>query len=283
MDAIRIYKSAFDICAAYDADTQARLVGYMAMYALTGNEPQFADSDPARYVWPALKEKADRTCESYEQKASAGRAGGNQRASNAQAEVKQTPSTSQAEVKQTESTEVTEVKPETDTDTNTDTETDKDINVLRAREAKKTLMNRFERVWAAYPRKVAKPQALKAFEKVKPDEDLLAAMLEALERWKASDQWTRDGGQYIPHPATWLNQRRWEDEVPKPVPVGKPERRVNAQQYEQRDYSGENDDEEMARMVLRNAASARQSGVDVDTLARKYPEIAKKYGVEATA
>jgi hypothetical protein len=27
-----------------------------------------------------------------------------------------------------------------------------------------------------------------------------------------SAEWTKDGGQFIPHPATWLNQKRWEDE-----------------------------------------------------------------------
>lgn len=39
----------------------------------------------------------------------------------------------------------------------------------------------------------------------------LAAALEGLERWKGSRDWLKDGGQFIPHPATFLNQRRWED------------------------------------------------------------------------
>ena len=39
------------------------------------------------------------------------------------------------------------------------------------------------------------------------------SVIEAVERQKRSDQWTRDNGQYIPHPATWLNQGRWEDEL----------------------------------------------------------------------
>jgi hypothetical protein len=40
-------------------------------------------------------------------------------------------------------------------------------------------------------------------------------MLRALSWQRAQDQWTKDGGQYIPNPATWLNQKRWEDEKPK--------------------------------------------------------------------
>ena len=49
-------------------------------------------------------------------------------------------------------------------------------------------------------------------------------MLEAIEKHKASSQWQKDGGQFIPHPATWLNQERWEDEIndnAKIVPIRK--------------------------------------------------------------
>lgn len=69
----------------------------------------------------------------------------------------------------------------------------------------------FEAFWAAYPRKTAKDNAAKAFAKLRPDDRLLAAMLAALELQKAWPQWTKDRGEFIPHPATWLNGRRWED------------------------------------------------------------------------
>lgn len=45
-------------------------------------------------------------------------------------------------------------------------------------------------------------------------------MLKAIEVQKKSDQWQRDNGQYIPYPATWLNGRRWEDEI-QPIGNGK--------------------------------------------------------------
>lgn len=77
----------------------------------------------------------------------------------------------------------------------------------------KNLLRLFDAFWSAYPRKVAKPNALKAFEKIQPDDALLAKMLTAIDRAKASPQWIKDGGQFIPHPATWLNAHRWEDEV----------------------------------------------------------------------
>ncbi len=72
---------------------------------------------------------------------------------------------------------------------------------------------RFAEFWKAYPKKVGKEAARKAFKKIKPTADLLQRMLEAIKEQKASDQWKRDNGQYIPNPATWLNQGRWEDEA----------------------------------------------------------------------
>ena len=73
----------------------------------------------------------------------------------------------------------------------------------------------FGAFWTAYPNKKAKPAALKAFTKLKPDTALLDEMLKAIATQKQWAQWQKDNGQYIPMPSTWLNQRRWEDELPK--------------------------------------------------------------------
>lgn len=72
----------------------------------------------------------------------------------------------------------------------------------------------FERFWKAYPKKKAKATARKAWAKLNPDMELCRTMSAALEKQKRSDDWLRDGGRYIPYPATWINQRRWEDELP---------------------------------------------------------------------
>lgn len=72
---------------------------------------------------------------------------------------------------------------------------------------------RFRAFWSEYPKKTGKGAAEKAFQKIKPSEDLLQSMLKAIENQKQSDQWRRDNGQFIPLPATWLNQKRWEDET----------------------------------------------------------------------
>lgn len=78
---------------------------------------------------------------------------------------------------------------------------------------------RFDRFWSAYPRKVKKAEALRWWAKQQPGDDLLAAILQAIGRESLSGQWQRDNGQFIPHPPTWLNSRRWEDEPIVLAPV----------------------------------------------------------------
>lgn len=70
----------------------------------------------------------------------------------------------------------------------------------------------FLRFWAAYPKKKSKVLAEKAFAKINPNEQLLVAMLAAVERAKTSRDWQKNDGQFIPYPASWLNARRWEDD-----------------------------------------------------------------------
>ncbi len=70
----------------------------------------------------------------------------------------------------------------------------------------------FDRFWSMYPRKVSKGAAERAFQTINPDEQLVGRMCAAIERAKTSDQWRKDGGQFIPHAATWLRAKGWEDE-----------------------------------------------------------------------
>lgn len=71
----------------------------------------------------------------------------------------------------------------------------------------------FNRFWEAYPKKRSKQDAKKAWDKLGPDIALCRIMAEALKRQKCSAEWEREGGRFIPLPATWLRGRRWEDEL----------------------------------------------------------------------
>lgn len=69
----------------------------------------------------------------------------------------------------------------------------------------------FDRFWKAYPKKVGKDAAQRAFDKRKPDADLTDKMVETVETWKKTSEWMHENGKFIPNPATWLNQGRWKD------------------------------------------------------------------------
>lgn len=76
----------------------------------------------------------------------------------------------------------------------------------------------FFQFWEAYPRKVAKQDAIKAWQKIKPSAEVFTKILTALESFKGSSQWRSDNGKFIPHPATWLNGRRFEDDLKTATP-----------------------------------------------------------------
>lgn len=80
----------------------------------------------------------------------------------------------------------------------------------------------FDDFWTTYPRKVSKGDAEKAFAKLNPDEHLLGMILAAVQRAMTREQWQKDGGRFIPHPATWLNRRGWEDEDVDPAAEAHP-------------------------------------------------------------
>ena len=85
-----------------------------------------------------------------------------------------------------------------------DTDTDKD--------KEEPIYAHFDAFWNAYPRKKDKAKAMQAWQKIKKEPDVLEKILSALEWQGRSDDWTKDGGKFIPHPSTYLNGRRWEDE-----------------------------------------------------------------------
>jgi hypothetical protein len=70
----------------------------------------------------------------------------------------------------------------------------------------------FEQFWKIYPRKVAKGDARKAWLTTTTIRPPIADLVKAVYAARASKQWLKDDGEFIPHPATWLRQERWADE-----------------------------------------------------------------------
>jgi hypothetical protein len=96
---------------------------------------------------------------------------------------------------------------------NTPTNTPPNTSKVKNKRIKEIYTCSFDSFWEIYPRKTGKKKALASWMKIAPDEQLTETICTAIEKQKKSDQWTRDGGQFIPHPATWLNGERWNDEV----------------------------------------------------------------------
>lgn len=104
-----------------------------------------------------------------------------------------------------------------------------------------TLTGGFEDFWKAYPKKADKQKALEVWNKISPNDALRQTILAAIERQKASEQWQKDKGQYIPLPTTWLNRKRWEDEI---TPFSSPQADSGYQKsieliQKERDYQNE--------------------------------------------
>jgi len=76
----------------------------------------------------------------------------------------------------------------------------------------------FAKFWSCYPRKEAKGKAREVWRKLGCTL-MVERIIATVEGYKLTAQWKRDGGQFIPHPTTFLNQGRWEDE-PKPTGGG---------------------------------------------------------------
>lgn len=192
---VKAYYDWVEQMAALEDDERGRLFVAILEYARSGAPPEMSGREAI--LFPVFKAVVDRDAQKSDTLARNGATGG--RASKANAsKFKQT------EANASNAKPTNNIKHKTQ-DKEHKTEDDIPPKAPLAGDA-------FERFWAVYPRKVGKQSAKRAFEKVKVP---LETLVTAVERQKCSAQWTRDNGQYIPHPTTWLNQGRWDDELPE--------------------------------------------------------------------
>jgi uncharacterized protein YdaU (DUF1376 family) len=81
--------------------------------------------------------------------------------------------------------------------------------------------------YESYPKKSGRDAAWRAWKKRNGDRPAIEVIIKAVEEQKVSEQWTKDGGQYIKNPATWINQGCWADELPKGGTTSAPTQRYN--------------------------------------------------------
>jgi hypothetical protein len=80
----------------------------------------------------------------------------------------------------------------------------------------------FLKFWECYPKKIGKDAAWKAWIKRNGDRPEISSLIKSLSIHKVSPGWTKESGQFIPNPATWLNQGRWADEIVDTKPKSDP-------------------------------------------------------------
>lgn len=92
------------------------------------------------------------------------------------------------------------------------------------RTEEKRVEKNFDTFWEEYPNKTSKKKAHQIWLKLQPTGVFFASIMKGLKTAKKSAQWSKDGGKYIPHPTTWLNQERWTDEGTSSASTRKPDR-----------------------------------------------------------
>lgn len=217
--------------AEYSDEEKGRLLLAMLRYARDGEEQTLTGNE--RFVFPVFRAQIDEDIKAYDTKVLNGSRGGRPVMNKEPEETENNRNKPEITGNNLPEPNITEIHKKEERRKKKE-EKEKDIDLL------------FARFWESYPRKESKQTAKKAFEKLNPDENLLLKILESIEHFRNSAQWTEADGRFIPYPATFLNGRRWEDEPIKQISVGSFNRN-KAHQFQQRDYSS--DDESLSELL----------------------------------
>lgn len=184
----------------------------------TGEVPEFEDF-AVETAFSFIKRTLERDMEAYEKKCIArsenGKKGGRPKKEESDKKLNKANESKEKLNKAKKAETEKETEKETETETETETYNLLSISSSPAVTEGKPLnvySDDFLKFWSEYPRKVGKGAAYKIFNKLKLTKKEKDDIMSALIWQKKSEQWLRDNGQYIPHPATYLVQKRWEDE-----------------------------------------------------------------------
>lgn len=181
-DAAKQISDKNDRCDYYDS---------ICDYALDGIEPEVSGVCAAMFL--LTKPNIDASLKKAQAGALGGKASPRQTASKPEAHAKQTAREVGGRKKEDRSREDTPLTPQG--------------------AGGQTREQTFEAFWALYPKKKSKGRAKTVWDKLDPSGEIIRAIMEKLPLLMASEEWTKDGGRYIPYPATWLNAEGWNDEI----------------------------------------------------------------------
>ena len=197
-------------------EERGRLLMALLDYGETGTEPHLDGA--AMMAFSFIASQMDRDAEKYaktvQKRREAGKQGGRPKAKESTKKQTKAKKANGFTGKQTKAK-----KPDNDNDNDNDNDTDNGngITITPYSPPGETQTDvqerRFAEFWETYPKKVGKQAARNAWLKVKPGAELFGKIMQAVLVAKKSDQWSRDGGRFIPNPSTWINQGRWDDEL----------------------------------------------------------------------
>lgn len=200
---VKAYYDWIEQTAALDDAERGRLFVAVLEYARSGEIMPLEGREAI--LFPVFKLVIDRDEQRSEVNRENGRRGGRPRKNKSEKNRKKANETEQKATKDIR--HKTEDERHITKDIKQKTEDENNMHARSVREKE------FESFWEAYPRKVGKEKARQAYDAVSVPIDRL---LDAVEEQRRSRQWTKDNGQFIPNPATWLSQSRWEDRLENP-------------------------------------------------------------------
>jgi len=98
---------------------------------------------------------------------------------------------------------------------------DKDKEPLKSPKGESRIDLKFNSWYRIYPKKKAKDKAQRAFKKINPNDNTFNEMMFTLEWQVKSHDWIKEGGEYIPFPASYLNAGQWKDKPGNGVEIPK--------------------------------------------------------------
>lgn len=199
-----------DLLAAYSDEEIGRIAKAIMIFRHTGQETAF--DGPEKYIMPSIYADQRRAIEKYTAKRESAKSAAESRWKKRDAiecESKQT------DADASDAMRTMPYKNKEKEKNNSPSESIPPIPPTRGR--KKTTQELpdadFDAFWALYPKKKSKGAAKKAWVQLKPSREIISAIMAKLPMLAASHDWTKEGGQYVPNPATWLRAEGWEDEV----------------------------------------------------------------------
>lgn len=169
-------------------------------YAGTGETTHF-DDRLLQIIFTIFQSQIDKNSEKWEEtrkkRAEAGKKGGKQNQAN------QANASFAKQIKQNQANQAVNVNDNVNVNVND--------NIPPISPTGGECVSDFEKFWEAYPKKMSRLNALKAWEELNPDNELIRKILTALEVQKKSEQWQKENGRFIPYAVKWLNEHRWED------------------------------------------------------------------------